>query len=207
MYWVESGRLAGSCIPKSLDELRGIWESGIRRILVLPEDHEIAKHWGDKSSYFDSLYLADLKPLHIPVRTGSLPTMVQLVDMLRWVEGAPSLVHGIDGIIRTGTVAASWLIVERGVSARKAIEIIESLRPGSLQGYPQRKFLMEIEGMSDEIRKQIGAKPRGVALVNGELLAAARRPQRHLVHVQNYSAVRLAHFTCPLGSARATRTR
>ncbi|BBE41920.1 protein-tyrosine phosphatase family protein [Conexivisphaera calida] len=157
MYWAERGRLAGSCMPRSAEELRGIRESGIRRVVVLPEGHEIADHWGDGPSYFEALSAFDLEFLHEPVPDMGAPTVGQLVEILRWIGGAPSLVHCIGGIGRTGTVIASWLIVERGMPAHDALDAVRSLRPGSVQSYSQMRFLLDVEENADKIRKLVGS--------------------------------------------------
>ncbi len=155
MYWVERGRLAGSCMPRSAEELRGIRESGIRRVVVLPEDHELAEYWGDARSYFEALSAYDLEFLHEPVPDMEAPKFNQLVEILRWIRGAPSLVHCVGGMGRTGTVIASWLVVERGMSAHDALDAVRSLRPGSVQSYSQMKFLLDVEENADKIRKLV----------------------------------------------------
>ena len=155
MYWAERGRLAGSCMPRSAEELRGIRRSGIRRVVVLPEGHEIADHWGDAPSYFEALSAFDLEFLHEPVPDMEAPTFDQLVEILRWIGGAPSLVHCIGGMGRTGTVIASWFIVERGMPAPEALDTVRSLRPGSVQSYSQIRFLLDVEENADKIRKLV----------------------------------------------------
>jgi protein-tyrosine phosphatase len=157
MYWAERGRLAGSCMPRSVEELRGIRKAGIRRVVVLPEGHEIADRWGDGPSYFEALSTFDLEFLHEPVPDMEAPTVGQLVEILRWIGEAPSLVHCIGGIGRTGTVIASWLIVERGMPAHEALDTVRSLRPGSVQSYSQMRFLLDLEENVDKIRKLIGS--------------------------------------------------
>jgi len=158
MYWVEMGRLAGSCIPGGPDDVRAIRGFGIRRVVVLPEEFEIAERWGRMSSYFEALSLLGLDYIHEPIADMDAPTPRQLVEILRWIRegaGVPTLVHCVGGIGRTGTVISAWLIVERQMSAGDAIGLVRSLRPGSIQSYNQVRFLLELEENIEKIRKML----------------------------------------------------
>ncbi len=163
MYWAERGRLAGSCMPGDLGDLIRVRSSGVRRVVVLPEDYEIADRWGSSSAYFEALSALGLEFLHEPVPDMEAPTLEQLLEILRWIREGPTLVHCVGGLGRTGTVVASWLVVERGMSAREAIERVRSLRPGSVQSYSQHLFLVKVEGMRERIR----------ALLEGGLTSSA----------------------------------
>jgi protein-tyrosine phosphatase len=146
MYWVKKNRLAGSCIPYMEGEIQEWVMSGVRRVIVLPQDWEIEEAWGDINYYFSILRKYKLEFIHVPIEDNMPPTMEQFVEILKWIKSnnSPLLVHCVGGIGRTGTILSSILTLE-GLSWEESIANVRKVREGAVQSYQQMLFVKEVE--------------------------------------------------------------
>jgi len=145
-YWLEKGKLAGSCVPKNEEDVKYIVNQGIKRVIILLEDKELSFIWKSPDEYFKKLSSFNMVYLHEPVEDFMPPSTSQLLRILKWIKSDDSavLVHCAGGYGRTGTVLASWLIIERGYKFDEAINKVRSLRPGSIESQYQLKFLKDL---------------------------------------------------------------
>jgi len=139
-YWVIPGKLLAGEYPFAMDELQGtrklnrLLQSGIRAIadLTMP---------GDTISYFEELvHLADEMDFKVnyhrfAIRDLSLPKIETMKSILDWIdarlaENAPTYVHCLGGIGRTGTVVGCYL-VRHGMIGQSVLERITYLRQGT----------------------------------------------------------------------------
>lgn len=127
--WLEQDKVAGSARPESEAELGGLRDQGVKAIVSLtgtPLNPEVVSRLGFE--YFHA---------HI----SGAPTITQLDDIVRFIElknadSKPTLVHCGEGIGRTGTVLAAYLVYH-GMAAEEAITRVRQLRPGSIQNLEQ----------------------------------------------------------------------
>ena len=78
--------------------------------------------------------------MHIDLDEGSVPppaTVLAFLDAVARADGAVA-VHCREGLGRTGTLAATHLMVAHGFSAREAMGWVRIMRPGSIVGEQQR---------------------------------------------------------------------
>jgi atypical dual specificity phosphatase len=135
--WLEQDKVAGSARPESEAELEGLKKLGIKAIVSLtgtPLNPGVVSRLG-----FEYLHA------HI----SGAPTIDQLDDIVRFIElknteSNPVLVHCGEGIGRTGTVLAAYLLYH-GLGAEDAIERVRELRPGSIQNLEQENAIREYE--------------------------------------------------------------
>ncbi|WP_126450236.1 protein-tyrosine phosphatase family protein [Sulfodiicoccus acidiphilus] len=147
MYWIIKGFLGGSGMPFSGDEIDHWRETGVRRVLVLPQEWELEEGWGDSKYYFSQLRERGLSYMWLPIPDGAPPTREQFEEAVKWIDsGRGNLVHCVGGRGRTGTVLAGYLIVRRGLNARRAVEVVRSKREGAVETLQQLQFLWSIEG-------------------------------------------------------------
>ncbi len=128
--------------------------SGIRKVVVLPQDWEIEEAWGDVEYYFSILKKYKLDFIHVPVEDNMPPSMEQMIQIAKWIlkRGTPPvLVHCVGGIGRTGTVLSSVLVLE-GLSYKEAIKRVREVREGAVQSYQQELFVKEIEEKKEWLR-------------------------------------------------------
>lgn len=137
--WVIDGLLAGSARPMSMQEMDWVKKVGIKSIVSVIEE-PLPDEWLD----------GIINYLHIPTLDYTAP---DLEDMDRAVEfinssirdGKPVMVHCAAGKGRTGTVLAAYLIKYKGLSAVESINMIRSMRPGSIQSSRQEMALLLYE--------------------------------------------------------------
>jgi atypical dual specificity phosphatase len=143
--WIERSKLAGSGRPGSESELRALKEEGIRAIVSLtgtPLKPDVVRKLG-----FEYLHS----------HMSGQPSVEQLREILRFIErmnaqSKPVLVHCGEGIGRTGTVLAAYLI-SQGNQAGEAIEKVRNQRPGSVQTPEQEQALRELEYIMSQARR------------------------------------------------------
>jgi atypical dual specificity phosphatase len=144
--WIEHSKLAGSGRPESEAELKALKEEGIRAIVSLtgtPLNPDIVRKLG-----FEYLHS----------HMSGEPTVEQFREILRFVErvnaqSKPVLVHCGEGIGRTGTVLAAYLIYH-GDRTGEAIRKVRNKRPGSVQTLEQEKALHEFENFMKQAQRQ-----------------------------------------------------
>ncbi|MSS71097.1 MAG: hypothetical protein EXS64_06385 [Candidatus Latescibacteria bacterium] len=161
--WLIDGVIAGSGMPGRLfipaagytshprekleNDLRFLWERGVRAILSLTEqplDGETLQTLG-----FDAL--------HLPIFDMSAPRMDEVERALAFIERAerqnrPVLVHCTMGRGRTGTILACYL-VRKGVGAEEAIRQVRARRPGSIETLDQELSVHDYEALLREGRR------------------------------------------------------
>jgi atypical dual specificity phosphatase len=144
--WLERSKLAGSGRPMSEPELEALKVEGIRAIVSLtgtPLNPDIVRKLGFE--YLHSHMSAE-------------PIVEQLRKILQFVErmnaqSKPVLVHCGEGIGRTGTVLAAYLIYH-GDRTGEAIRKVRSKRPGSVQTLEQEKALHEFENFMKQAQRK-----------------------------------------------------
>jgi cell division cycle 14 len=92
------------------------------------------------------LQSAGIRCLHIDLGDDSIPhpaAVLAFLDAVSAAEGAVA-VHCTEGLGRTGTLAAAYLMSAHGFSAREAIGWLRVVRPGSVIG-AQQHFLCRLD--------------------------------------------------------------
>jgi atypical dual specificity phosphatase len=128
--WLLSDKLAGSGMPTTLEEINWIKSQGVKSIVTMTE-YGLPQSWVDGIQY-----------LHVPTEDLTAPDIDKIdstVDFIaqRIENREPVMVHCAAGIGRTGTILASYLIKYHNMSAKAAIELVRSERPGSIQSTSQ----------------------------------------------------------------------
>ncbi|AAY79941.1 protein-tyrosine phosphatase family protein [Sulfolobus acidocaldarius] len=151
MYWVKKHVIGGSAIPYTQDEIIGWINEGVKRVLVLPEEFEIDEAWGSLEYYISVLKSFNIEYLYSPIPDGRAPSENQFLEIYKWLrKDKGNLVHCVGGIGRTGTILASYLVLEENMSAEEAIEEVRRVRPGAVQTYEQELFVFKVEKMKDK---------------------------------------------------------
>jgi len=155
--WLVDGVIAGAGLPGRLfipaaghtshplekleNDLRFLWDRGIRAILSLTE----------QPLHAETLRAFGFDHLHIPIFDMSAPRMDEVERALTFIERAerqarPVLVHCAVGRGRTGTMLACYL-VRKGASAREAIRQVREKRPGSIETFDQEQAVHDYESL------------------------------------------------------------
>ena len=136
--WLIDGKLAGSAIPTSKDEIKWVQEQGVKSIVTIREE-PLADEW-----------IKDVNYLHVMSNDMGVPEFNDLthaVDFIhrRITNNEPVLVHCLAGMGRTGVVLACYLVKYQNMSADEATQKIREERPGSIQSYPQEEIIFRFE--------------------------------------------------------------
>ena len=136
--WLIDGKLAGSAIPTSKDEIKWVQEQGVKSIVTIREE-PLADEW-----------IKDVNYLHVMSNDMGVPEFNDLthaVDFIhrRITNKEPVLVHCLAGMGRTGVVLACYLVKYQNMSADEATQKIREERPGSIQSYPQEEIIFRFE--------------------------------------------------------------
>jgi len=136
--WLIDGKLAGSAIPTSKDEIKWVQEQGVKSIVTIREE-PLADEW-----------IKDVNYLHVMSNDMGVPEfddLIHAVDFIhrRITNNEPVLVHCLAGIGRTGTILACYLVKYQNTSAEEAIQMVREQRPGSIQSYPQEEIIFRLE--------------------------------------------------------------
>ena len=135
-YWVIEGKLAGSAIPTSIDEVEWAIDQGVKSIVTIREEP------------LDSDYTNNVNYLHVHSNDMGVPEfddLVKSVDFIhdRIVNDEPVMVHCLAGLGRTGTILACYLIKYKKMSADDAIQKVRDERPGSIQSFSQEEIIFQ----------------------------------------------------------------
>ncbi len=135
--WLDKSKVAGSGRPETESDLQDIKKEGVTAIISLtgtPLNPDVVRGLG-----FEYLHS------HI----SGQPSMRQLDEIIRFIEQQNSsssrvLVHCAEGMGRTGTVLAAYLVAQ-GFGADEAIKRVREKRPGSIQTPEQENVIREFE--------------------------------------------------------------
>ena len=136
--WLIDGKLAGSAIPTSKDEIKWVQEQGVKSIVTIREE-PLADEWIKGVNY-----------LHVMSNDMGVPEfddLIHTVDFIhrRLAHNEPVLVHCLAGLGRTGTVLACYLVKYQNMTADEATQKVREERPGSIQSYPQDEIIFRFE--------------------------------------------------------------
>ena len=136
--WIIEGKLAGSAIPTSIDEVEWAIDQGVKSIVTIREE-PLDSDWANNVNY-----------LHVHSNDMGVPEfddLVKSVDFIhdRIVNDEPVMVHCLAGLGRTGTILSCYLIKYKKMSADDAIQKVRNERPGSIQSFPQEEIIFRLE--------------------------------------------------------------
>ena len=134
--WILEGKLAGSAIPTSKDEVTWLQEQGVKTIVTIREE-PLDKDWVSQMNY-----------LHVLSDDMGVPTFEDLKNSVDYVHkkiqnNEPVMVHCLAGLGRTGTILACYLIKYEKMSAEDAIQHVRKKRHGSIQSFVQEEMIFQ----------------------------------------------------------------
>tara|TARA_B100000530_G_scaffold59261_1_gene34233 strand:- start:53 stop:547 length:495 start_codon:yes stop_codon:yes gene_type:complete len=134
--WILEGKLAGSAIPTSKDEVTWLQEQGVKTIVTIREE-PLDKDWVSQMNY-----------LHVLSDDMGVPTFEDLKNSVDYVHkkiqnNEPVMVHCLAGLGRTGTILACYLIKYEKMSAEDAIQHVREKRHGSIQSFVQEEIIFQ----------------------------------------------------------------
>ena len=136
--WLIDGKLAGSAIPTSKDEIKWVQEQGVKSIVTIREE-PLADEW-----------IKDVNYLHVMSNDMGVPEFDDLIHAVDFIHRRITnnefvLVHCLAGLGRTGTVLACYLVKYQNMTADEATQKVREERPGSIQSYPQEEIIFRFE--------------------------------------------------------------
>ncbi len=136
--WLIEGKLAGSAIPTSFEEIKWLIDGGVKSIVTVREES------------LDDDWIKNINYLHIHSNDMGVPEfedLVKAVDFIhqRITNNEPVMVHCLAGLGRTGTILACYLIKYQKLSADDSIQKVRKSRPGSIQSFPQEEIIFQFE--------------------------------------------------------------
>ena len=136
--WLIEGKLAGSAIPTSFEEIKWLVDGGVKSIVTVREES------------LDDDWIKNINYLHIHSNDMGVPEfedLVKAVDFIhqRITNNEPVKVHCLAGLGRTGTILACYLIKYQKLSADNSIQKVRESRPGSIQSFPQEEIIFQFE--------------------------------------------------------------
>ena len=136
--WIIEGKLAGSAIPPSFEEIKWLVDGGVKSIVTVREES------------LDDDWIKNINYLHIHSNDMGVPEfedLVKAVDFIhqRITNNEPVMVHCLAGLGRTGTILACYLIKYQKLSADDSIQKVRESRPGSIQSFPQEEIIFQFE--------------------------------------------------------------
>ena len=136
--WLIEGKLAGSAIPTSFEEIKWLVDGGVKSIVTVREES------------LDDDWMKNINYLHIHSNDMGVPEfedLVKSVDFIhqRITNNEPVMVHCLAGLGRTGTILACYLIKYQKLSADDSIQKVRESRPGSIQSFPQEEIIFQFE--------------------------------------------------------------
>ena len=141
--WILEGKLAGSAIPTSKDEVTWLQEQGVKTIVTIREE-PLDKDWVSQMNY-----------LHVLSDDMGVPTFEDLKNSVDYVHkkiqnNEPVMVHCLAGLGRTGTILACYLIKYEKMSAEDAIQHVREKRHGSIQSFVQEEIIFQYAKTLDD---------------------------------------------------------
>lgn len=139
LWWVIPGKLAGVRKPTA-DELRELQASGIGAIISVLDD----------PSNLDVYDRVNIPFLWLPIQGGTPPSHDQIQELANFIDeqqlqGLAVAVHCTNGLRRTGTMLAAYLI-HVGSTYDSAIQTIQSANPEVELRAAQTDFLRSLTG-------------------------------------------------------------
>ncbi len=136
--WLIDGKLAGSAIPTSKDEIKWVQEQGVKSIVTIREE-PLVDEW-----------IKDVNYLHVMSNDMGVPEFDDLIHTVDFIHRRITnnefvLVHCLAGLGRTGTVLACYLVKYQNTSTEEAIQKVREERQGSIQSYPQEEIIFRFE--------------------------------------------------------------
>ena len=136
--WLIDGKLAGSALPTSKDEINWIKEQGVKSVVTIREEP------------LDNQWVKDLNYLHVMSDDMGIPEFSDLVNSVDYIHeritsNEPVMIHCLAGLGRTGTILACYLIKYENMSADDAIQKVREKRNRSIQSFPQEEVIFRFE--------------------------------------------------------------